>query len=77
MYMYILILFISPRKVVNCYLKSSSIFFAFQQDLNDLAALIRTDLSKVTRKILIALITIDVHARDTIENLIKHKCFSR
>ncbi|CAH1180440.1 unnamed protein product [Phaedon cochleariae] len=42
-------------------------------DLNDLAALIRTDLSSVTRKILIALITIDVHARDTIHNLVKNK----
>ncbi|XP_023013028.2 dynein heavy chain at 16F isoform X2 [Leptinotarsa decemlineata] len=41
------------------------------QDLNDLAALIRTDLPSVTRKILIALITLDVHARDTIHNIVK------
>ncbi|KAJ8943600.1 hypothetical protein NQ318_006602 [Aromia moschata] len=43
------------------------------KDLNDLAALIRTDLNSVTRKILIALITIDVHARDTIHSLVKNK----
>ncbi|XP_050294811.1 dynein axonemal heavy chain 6 [Anthonomus grandis grandis] len=43
------------------------------KDLNDLAALVRSDLSSVTRKILIALITIDVHARDTIFNLVKGK----
>ncbi|KAJ8983473.1 hypothetical protein NQ317_014931 [Molorchus minor] len=43
------------------------------KDLNDLAVLIRTDLSSVTRKILIALITIDVHARDTIHNLVRTK----
>lgn len=39
--------------------------------LNDLAVLIRTDLSPVTRKVLIALITIDVHARDTISNMVQ------
>ncbi|XP_066254312.1 dynein axonemal heavy chain 6 [Euwallacea similis] len=43
------------------------------KDLNDLAVLTRTDLPAVTRKILIALITIDVHARDTIRNIIKGK----
>lgn len=42
-------------------------------DLNNLAALIRTDLPSVTRKVLIALITIDVHARDTIHNMVKTK----
>ncbi|GJQ70897.1 hypothetical protein Trydic_g814 [Trypoxylus dichotomus] len=46
------------------------------QDLNDLAAIVRQDLDKVTRKVLIALITIDVHARDTISSLIRHKCHS-
>ncbi|KAK9722971.1 AAA+ lid domain [Popillia japonica] len=45
-------------------------------DLNDLAAIVRQDLDKVTRKVLIALITIDVHARDTISSLIAHKCHS-
>ncbi|EEZ99537.1 Dynein heavy chain, cytoplasmic-like Protein [Tribolium castaneum] len=41
-------------------------------DLNDLATLIRSDLDSVTRKVLIALITIDVHARDTIRNMVEH-----
>lgn len=49
----------------------------FLQDLNDLAALIRSELPPVTRKILIALITIDVHARDTIQNLVKTKTRDR
>nr|CAH7756356.1 unnamed protein product [Callosobruchus chinensis] len=43
------------------------------KDLNDLAALIRTDLKPVTRKVLIALITIDVHARDTVQNIVSSK----
>nr|CAI5844200.1 unnamed protein product [Callosobruchus analis] len=43
------------------------------KDLNDLAALIRTDLKPVTRKVLIALITIDVHARDTIQNIVSSR----
>ncbi|KAK9882562.1 hypothetical protein WA026_022190 [Henosepilachna vigintioctopunctata] len=42
-------------------------------DLNDLAILIRSDLPKVTRLILIALITIDVHARDTLSNILAKK----
>ncbi|KAL3285103.1 hypothetical protein HHI36_019227 [Cryptolaemus montrouzieri] len=42
-------------------------------DLNDLAVLIRSDLPKVTRLILIALITIDVHARDTLANIAAKK----
>lgn len=46
-------------------------------DLNDLAAVIRTDLDSVTRKVLIALITIDVHARDTIHNMVVHKVTNR
>ena len=37
-------------------------FFVFQ-DLNNLAALVRGQLPKLTRNILCALITIDVHAR--------------
>src|SRR5699024_3896967 len=46
-------------------------------DLNELATLIRTDLDSVTRKVLIALITIDVHARDTIRNMVEHKVSKR
>lgn len=55
----------------------SAIYFVFLQDLNNLAALIRTDLTSVVRKILIALITIDVHARDTISNMVNNKIHTR
>ncbi|XP_037299908.1 dynein heavy chain 6, axonemal isoform X2 [Manduca sexta] len=42
-------------------------------DLNDLAALTRKDLTSLFRKVLCALITIDVHARDTISQMVdKH-----
>lgn len=40
-------------------------------DLQNLAAIARTDISKLLRKVLCALITIDVHARDTISNMVK------
>lgn len=40
-------------------------------DLNDLAALTRKDLSSLFRKVLCALITIDVHARDTINHMVE------
>ncbi|XP_053624487.1 dynein axonemal heavy chain 6 isoform X1 [Plodia interpunctella] len=40
-------------------------------DLNDLAALTRKDLTSLFRKVLCALITVDVHARDTIEKLVE------
>jgi len=46
------------------------------QYLNKLVALTRTSLDKVTRKKVTALITIEVHARDAIEKLIKSKCSS-
>lgn len=46
------------------------------KDLTDLAAMARTDLKSLTRKILCALITIDVHAKDTITNLIENKVVS-
>ncbi|XP_050519336.1 dynein axonemal heavy chain 6 [Diabrotica virgifera virgifera] len=42
-------------------------------DLNDLAKLIRKDLASVPRKVLVALITIDVHARDTVSNIVASK----
>lgn len=37
--------------------------------LTDLTQLVRSDLSKLERKILVTLITIDVHARDIVEEL--------
>lgn len=40
-------------------------------DLNDLAALTRKDLTSLFRKVLCALITIDVHARDTIRHMVE------
>ncbi|KAF5287317.1 hypothetical protein FQR65_LT02190 [Abscondita terminalis] len=43
------------------------------QNLNKLAGVVRQDLAPVVRKILIALITIDVHARDTISSMAKNK----
>ncbi|XP_031357040.1 dynein heavy chain 6, axonemal isoform X2 [Photinus pyralis] len=42
-------------------------------NLNKLAGLVRKDLTPVVRKILVALITIDVHARDTITSMAKNK----
>lgn len=56
---------------------NTNLRFFLLQDLNNLAGLIRTDLPSVTRKILIALITIDVHARDTVHNLVHSKTQSR
>lgn len=40
-------------------------------DLNDLAALTRQDIHSLFRKVLCALITIDVHARDTISQMVE------
>lgn len=40
-------------------------------DLNDLAALTRQDIPGLFRKVLCALITIDVHARDTITSMVE------
>ncbi|XP_049884905.1 dynein axonemal heavy chain 6 [Pectinophora gossypiella] len=42
-------------------------------DLNDLAALTRQDLTSLFRKVLCALITVDVHARDTITHMVAKK----
>ncbi|KAK5640059.1 hypothetical protein RI129_010870 [Pyrocoelia pectoralis] len=42
-------------------------------NLNKLAGLVRKDLTPVIRKVLVALITIDVHARDTISSMAKNK----
>ena len=47
-------------------------FFVFQ-DLNNLAALVRGQLPKLTRNILCALITIDVHARDVVTGMVEAK----
>lgn len=53
---------------------------AFEQqcisDLTKLAAIARSDISKLLRRVLCALITIDVHARDTITSLVVNKVSS-
>ncbi|XP_068083916.1 dynein axonemal heavy chain 6 [Anabrus simplex] len=50
---------------------------AFEQkcfsELNDLAAMVRGDLSHLNRLVICSLITIDVHARDNITNLVKEQ----
>lgn len=45
-------------------------------DLQKLAAIARSDINKLLRKVLCALITVDVHARDTITSLITHQVSS-
>ena len=45
----------------------------FLQNLNNLAALVRGELPKLTRSILCALITIDVHARDIVTGMVEKK----
>lgn len=45
-------------------------------DLQKLAAIARSDINKLLRKVLCALITVDVHARDTITSLITHRVTS-
>lgn len=42
-------------------------------NLNKLAALVRGELPKLTRNILCALITIDVHARDIVTGMVEHQ----
>ena len=68
-------LIFSSLKNVSCtitinYLLPSSMFILFQ-NLNKLAALVRGELPKITRSILCALITIDVHARDIVTGLVE------
>ena len=43
------------------------------QNLKNLAALLRGSLPKITRNVINALLTIDVHARDIVRNMIKTK----
>ncbi|XP_064645339.1 dynein axonemal heavy chain 6-like [Lineus longissimus] len=43
------------------------------QDLNNLAAIVRGDLGKLVRGVLTALITIDVHGRDMVTEMVKNK----
>jgi hypothetical protein len=48
----------------------------FSQNLNNLAGLVRGVLPSLTRKIIGALITLDVHSRDVVTLMVKNKvCF--
>ena len=44
--------------------------------LKDLTIIVRGDIPSITRKIIVALITIEVHNRDIVENLNKAQCDS-
>jgi dynein heavy chain len=44
-----------------------------RQDLKDMTVVVRGELSKLHRQIIAALITIDVHARDIVEELYNEK----
>ena len=44
-----------------------------RSDLKDMTAVVREDLTRLHRKIIAALITIDVHARDIVEELWQEK----
>ena len=44
-------------------------YFENVSQLADLTALVRSDLSKLERKVIVALVTTDVHARDIVEDL--------
>lgn len=46
-------------------------------ELNRLAGIVRGTLTKLGRLVLCSLITIDVHARDNVTNLVKEKVISR
>ena len=49
----------------------------FEEDsfcrLNELAALVRTDLASLQRNVITSLITVDVHARDIITEMVRLK----
>jgi hypothetical protein len=57
-----------------CFCKIFTSFaFTALQDLNKLAALVRGQLTKLARNVLCALITIDVHARDMVTEMVASK----
>ena len=43
------------------------------QSLNELAKMVRGELPKLSRAVLCALITIDVHARDVVSDLVRNE----
>lgn len=67
----------SAKQDTSLVVKNMENFSAkLSKDLTDLAAMARGDLKALTRKILCALITIDVHNKDTISNLIEQRVTS-
>jgi len=62
--------YVSTRNIKS--LGRSIIFvICILQDLNELAAIVRGELPNLSRAILCALITIDVHGRDMITGMVK------
>ena len=53
----------------NC----SRLSLCTSQDLNKLAAIVRGELPKLSRAVLCALITLDVHARDMVTGMVKRE----
>jgi len=47
----------------------------YEERLKELASMVRTDLNPVYREILVALITLEVHSRDIVQELIKGKIY--
>ncbi|GAB1605440.1 dynein axonemal heavy chain 6 isoform X2 [Argonauta hians] len=73
-------MFVNIRKVLKSELSDYDeskyeqwVFQNIQQKLNQLAELVSGDLDKLSRSTLCALITIDVHARDIVSNLIENE----
>lgn len=54
-----------------------SYVFSSLKELNQLAGIVRGDLSKLSRLTICSLITVDVHARDIITSLVKLEVNSR
>lgn len=59
-------------KIIYLFINTYVCLFVFQR-LNALAALVRGQLPILHRNIITALITIDVHARDTVTDLVRQK----
>lgn len=51
-------------------------YIVLKQQLSDLTQLIRGNLTRIKRKMLVALITQDVHGRDIVEKLVDEKIMS-
>ena len=54
-----------PRSLYDWYIYSV-------KQLEELTDLVRTDLNNIQRRIIVALITTDVHSRDVLEELLKN-----